>query len=132
MPKYTFICPVCNHKEQTYTPSHVREVACEACCEKYYEEHGETPKEQTWMKRQPPTLNQSEKDETIDKYFGTKQRPDQRDLVEQRRDEFYWTVEVPRMVNSGTYTVETMLEMGWVYIDDKGQIQINTKPPHKR
>jgi len=119
MPKYTFKCES-GHTVQKIVSAKVREIECnhEGCTNS--------------MCRQPPRLQQSDVEETIDKYFGTKQRPDQKDVVQQRRDEFYWTVEVPRLVNSGTYTVETMLEMGWIYLDVKNQVQINNKPPNKR
>lgn len=85
------------------------------------------------MLRKLPTLSgQSDVHETVDSYTGTIQREDQRKIIEKRRDDYYWTVEVPRLVNSGTYSVETMLEQGWIYLDEKQQIQINNKPPSKR
>lgn len=118
MPKYTFKCSN-GHSSQRFTSRNVKEVDCKDCDQK--------------MKQQLPTLSgQVDVTETIDDYTGIVHRADQREIVEQRRDEYYWTVEVPRMVNSGTYSVETMLEMGWIYIDDKDQVQINTKPPHRR
>jgi hypothetical protein len=85
------------------------------------------------MARNHPTLNgPSNVTEVVDKYTGIKQRTDQSLDIKQRKDEYYWTVEVPRLVNSGTYSVETMLENGWIIIDDNHQIKIQNKPPHKR
>ncbi len=119
MPKYTFKCSL-GHEVQKYTSSKIKSFHCE---------HNTCS---AVMERQPPKLQPADVEETIDKFFNIKQRPDQGEIVQQRRDEYYWTVEVPRLVNSGTYSTETMLEMGWVYIDDKRQIQICTTPPHKR
>lgn len=117
MPKYTFICEKCDTLVQKYTSRDKKAIKCKC---------GGS------LQRQLPRPNKADVEETIDKYMGTKQRPDQREVVQQRRDEYYWTIEVPRLVNSGTYSVETMLEMGWIYLDEKNQIQINTSPPHKR
>lgn len=122
MPKYTFECPECGLIEQSYVQRHIKEIACKNCCSE----------DDILMKRMPPSVAPTEVRETVDKLFNLQQRPDQRELVKQRRDEYYWSVEVPRMVNSGTYTVETMLEMGWIYFDDRKQMHINTKPPNKR
>jgi len=49
-----------------------------------------------------------------------------------RSDNYFWSVEVPRLVNTGTYSIETMIENDWISVDDKGNIQINTRPPKKR
>jgi len=118
MPRYTFTCSE-GHTLQKYTSVNNREFPCESCSNA--------------MIRQPPKLDGPvDVHETVDKYMNIQQRSDQSELVKQRRDEYYWTVEVPRFVNSGTYTVETMLEMGWIYVDEKDEVQICTTPPHKR
>ena len=83
--------------------------------------------------RQLPILNgPSSVTEVINKYTGTTWRPNQKEEVKQRRDEYYWSVEVPRLVNSGTYSMETMLENQWIWLDDNGQIHTHTKPPNLR
>jgi hypothetical protein len=119
MPKYTFKCDL-GHEIQKYTTTKVKNFPCtdDSCS--------------ATMVRQPPRLQKADVHETIDKFFNIQQSPDQSELVQQRRDEYYWTVEVPRLVNSGTYALDTMLELGWITVDDKDQIQINTAPPHKR
>ncbi len=119
MPKYTFICSSCNSGMQKYVSRSIKELVCDKC-------------NATMMRQLPNLSGPTDVTEVIDEYIGTTQKPDQRDLVEQRRDEYYWTVEVPRLVDSGTYTVETMLEMGWIYLDEKEQVRINDKPPHRR
>jgi len=119
MPKYTFECQTCHNTRQIYTSSKVKEIYCDSCGKD--------------MLRNLPTLSgKSNVRETVDNYTGLTHSEDQRVVVEQRRDEYYWSVDVPRLVNSGTYSVETMFDMGWVYFDEKNQIQVNTKPPHKR
>jgi len=85
------------------------------------------------MERQMPILNgQSNVTEVVDKYMGIVWKEGQRELVKERHDEYYWSVEVPRLVNSGTYSLETMLQNGWVWIDDNEHIHTHTKPLHKR
>ena len=85
------------------------------------------------MNRQLPSLNgPAEVRETIDKLSGVEWKQDQKEILKGRRDDYYWSVEVPRMVNSGKYSAETMLENGWIYIDDKGQVHTHTKPPGRR
>lgn len=85
------------------------------------------------MKRQMPKLGgQSQVNETVDEYTGITWKDGQRDAIKERKDKYYWEVEVPRMVNSGTYSIETMLEMGWVYFNDKDEMCVNNKPPSER
>lgn len=123
MPKYTFKCPECGLVEQQNVPRSVKEVSCCRCA----------PDKESWMKRQMPKLGgQSEVNETVDEYTGIVWKDGQRESIKERKEKFYWEVEVPRMVNSGTYSIETMLEMGWVYINDKDEMCINNKPPSER
>jgi len=39
---------------------------------------------------------------------------------------------VPRLVNSGTYGLDTMLENEWIWVDDNDKIHIYDKPPCDR
>lgn len=117
MPKYTFHCSICGHNRQKVTSASVREIECTNCLNR--------------ATRIPPTLNgPSNVTEVVDEYTGIVRRRDQQEEVKQRRDEYYWSVEVPRFVQSGTYSVKTMLENNWIYFDDKEQMHIRTKPPH--
>jgi hypothetical protein len=80
-----------------------------------------------------PTLNgPSNVSEVVDKYTGLTHRRDQKDEVKERREEYYWTVEVPRFVASGTYSIETMLENQWIKVDDNMNVTVNNVPPHRR
>ena len=120
MPKYTFKCSL-GHTIQKFTPKNVQAFPCEQeFCSAV-------------MEKQLPTLNgPSNVTEVIDKNSGITHRRDQKEEVKARREEYYWTVEVPRFVASGTYSLETMLENGWVWVDDNLQVHINTVPPHRR
>lgn len=119
MPKYTFQCEQCNKSFQQYASVNSFTVECLACS--------------GIADRKLPTLNgPSNVTEIIDKHTGITHRRDQRDEVEQRRAEYYWTVEVPRFVASGTYSIETMLENSWIWVDDNLQVHVNNKPPHRR
>jgi hypothetical protein len=85
------------------------------------------------MERLLPKLNGgSSVSEVVNKYTGQTQKQDQSIMVKERQAKYYWSVEVPRMVASGTYGVDTMLEQGWIWFDDKKQMRVHTKPPHER
>src|SRR5580698_7289319 len=118
MPKYTFKCDKCGNSETKLVSILVTELPC--TCDSN-------------MIRQMPTLSgSSEVRETINAHTGTTWRKDQKEILAARQESYLWEVEIPRKVASGTYTLETMLEQGWVYVDDDGKIQTHTKPPHKR
>lgn len=119
MAKYTFKCKTCGWSGQKFASAISISTTCEKCS--------------GVADRQLPTLNgPANVTEVVDKYTGLAIRPDQKEQVKSRRDEYYWTVEVPRMVASGIYSVETMLENEWIYLDDDGKVHIQSKPPHKR
>jgi hypothetical protein len=123
MPKYTFKCPECGLEEQQTVPRHIKEVSCCRCA----------PDKESWMKRQLPKLGgQPDVNETVNEYTGVTWKEGQKEAIDERRAQSYWEVEVPRMVRSGTYSIETMLEMGWVYFNDKEEMIINDQPPNKR
>lgn len=123
MPKYTFECPKCGRSEQSYVPTHVKTISCYVCA----------PDKETWMKRKLPTLSGNpDITEVIDDYTGKTVKQDQSTMVKERHDKYYWGVEVPRMVKSGVYGVDTMLENGWIWFDDHNHMQIHDKPPSER
>lgn len=119
MPLYSFVCSSCKNNEQKFVNYKQTSITCSKCS--------------SLSTRQLPTLNgPSNVTEIVDKYTGIAHRRDQKDEVKERREEYYWTVEVPRLVDSGTYSLETMLNNGWIWVDDNNQIHKHTKPPHKR
>lgn len=119
MPKYTFKCEM-GHTIDRYVSSSVKTIPCtESTCSAI-------------MARQMPNILNPNVTEVVDKYTGIKHIDGQVDLIKERKEEYYWTVEVPRFVNSGTYSIETMLENGWIWVDDGGKIHVNDRPPNKR
>lgn len=81
--------------------------------------------------RQMPKLSGVRNTETVDKITNKKHIANQKEIVKERKLDYYWEVEVPNMVNSGTYSIETMLEQGWVYHNEKGELVTRTKPIQK-
>lgn len=84
------------------------------------------------MLRQLPKLGGQEVKETIDKLTGRGRSIDHDELLLDRNTDHFWAVEVPRLVQSGIYGEDTMLENGWVYYDDNGKMHIHKKPLHRR
>lgn len=119
MPKYTFKCESCNTTRQLYISMRTNCIVCKEC--------------DSVMIKQMPRLNgPADVHEVVNKYTGQTWKQDQQESVQERRQKYYWEVEVPRLVNSGTYSLETMLENGWVYFNEKEELCINNKPPSER
>lgn len=79
-----------------------------------------------------PHINKPNNYTTKDKYTNVKVIEENAEAIKERKDKHYWSCIVPRLVASGTYSQETMLEQGWISVDDFGAISINTKPPSAR
>lgn len=120
MPKYVFKCDS-EHTISKYVPIKCSTIPCEEdSCSKT-------------MHRQMPVLNgPSNVTEVINKYTGITHTQDHKEKIDARKAEYYWTVEVPRFVASGIYTLETMLENGWVWVDDNLHVHTQIVPPHRR
>jgi transcription elongation factor Elf1 len=116
MPKYTFTCPHCGLSLQKFANVNSKNIPCE-CGEE--------------MDRKMPNIAGFKVSEVVDKYSNKKHFSDQKEILKERKLDYYWEKLVPEMVNSGTYTLETMLEKGWVYYDEKKNLITRTKPPQK-
>lgn len=116
MPKYVYKCQKCGKSTEKYASVKCKTIDCE-CGEQ--------------MKRQMPKLRGLKTTETVDKYTNKKHVTDHKQVLDERKLDYYWSVEVPKMVNSGTYSIETMLEQNWVYYNEKGELVTRTKPPQK-
>lgn len=81
------------------------------------------------MVRQIPKNGSQAVTETVDSFTGIRRDQDHDQLKKERRDNHYWEVEVPRLIQ--TYSLQTCLEEGWLVYNDKGDLVIN-KPPSKR
>jgi hypothetical protein len=78
-----------------------------------------------------PNIGAAKSTETVDKLFNKKHISDQKNAIKERKLDYYWEVEVPNMVNSGVYSIETMLEQNWVFYNEKGDLITRNKPLEK-
>lgn len=74
------------------------------------------------MKRLFPTIGSKKVTETVDPFLGVRQEEDLRKNLTDRRVEYFWDVEVPRLVQ--TYSTETCLQEGWLVYNEKGEMVI--------
>jgi hypothetical protein len=81
------------------------------------------------MHRQLPNIGGQEVRETVDVLTNTKWKQDQQEILKKRREEHFWNVEVPRLVQ--TYSLETCLKEGWLVYNEKGELVVG-KAPNKR
>jgi len=115
MPKYSFKCSSCNKEESYYVSAGVTEKQCPCS---------------SVMVRQIPNISKSIVKEKVDSYTNINVSIDNKEEIEERKLDHYWSEIVPRLVQE--HPPELCLQEGWTYIDEKGHIQIQTKPPHKR
>jgi hypothetical protein len=115
MPKYNFICDSCKAAKQQYTTVDKDKLHCYDC--------GGV------MKRQFPKINGQQVTEKVDNITGVTWKQDQKVLTDNRKENHFWEVEVPRLVQ--TYSLETCLQNGWLTRNEKGELVIG-KPPSKR
>lgn len=117
MARYTFICPKCASTIQTYVSSTCLSVQC-SCGED--------------MVRQIPKTSKPTVHEVPDKHSGKKLLENNAEELRARKERFFWEVEVPRLVQSGTYSMETMVANGWITMLEDKTFVVNTKPPSQR
>lgn len=120
MPKYRFKCPV-GHEREKYASVDTTEIVCHEC-------HSNGSENQP-MFRQLPSAGSQAVSEIIDDFTGVKRDQNHNEDVKARREQHYWEVEVPRLIQ--TYSTQTCLEEGWLVYNEKGELVIN-KPPSKR
>ena len=117
MPKYTYECEECFIRVQKYASVKIKTQECPKC--------------QSLMNRQMPKLSPVKTTEVIDKFTGVTHMQDHDEILKERKSDYYWGHTVPELVDSGTYTLQTMLEQGWVFYNEKGVLTTRTKPPQK-
>lgn len=115
MPKYTYECDSCKSKKQLYKSINSTSIEC-GCG--------------SVMNRLTPSITSPSVKETIDSYTNVQVDPDNRSILEERSSEHFWKVIVPRLCQE--HPIDHCLREGWMYIDDKGHIQMHTKPPNRR
>lgn len=111
MPKFKFICP-CGQEEVAFVSPKTNHILCDTCGSE--------------MIRQLPNIGGQEVRETIDHLTNTRWKQDQKEILGQRKEEYFWKVEVPRLVQ--TYSLETCLQEGWLKYNEKGELVIGTAP----
>jgi hypothetical protein len=116
MPKYSFACTKCGKLTKKYVLASQKFNQCDC---------GET------VERSMPNISGTKTTETVDKLLNRKHIDGQANALKERKLDHYWEVEVPNMVDSGIYSIETMLEQGWVYYNEKGELAPRTKPIQK-
>lgn len=116
MAKYSFLCSSCGKSIQRYVPTSVKIQKCECGAE---------------MNRKMPKIGGTQVNELHDKYSNKSLVQNHKEIINERKVDYYWAVEVPKMVDSGTYELDTMLEKEWVYYDEKHNLVTRTKPPQK-
>ena len=115
MPKFKFFCAQCNDSFMKFVAKDKSSYPCPSC--------------NTACDRQFPTTTSSEVTEVVDQYRNISWKDNQKELIKARREEHYWNVEVPRLVEK--YSLQTCLEQGWLVYNDNKELVIN-KPPSKR
>ena len=116
MPKFRFRCQ-CGNEIERFVSLKTEETDCSSCGAK--------------MKRQFPGAGSQQVREVVDSFTNTRQTPDAKAENKARKTEYFWEIEVPRLVQSGTYSTQTMLDEGWIAYNDRDELVIN-KPPSKR
>jgi len=115
MPKYYFFCEKCDIKVHRYVASSVLSTVC-TCGNKT-------------TRLLPKIDGQTEVREIVDPYLNKTHQKDQKEILDERREQYYWEIEVPRLIEK--YSLETCLEQKWLVYNDKGELVIN-KAPSKR
>jgi Zn-finger nucleic acid-binding protein len=118
MAKYRFQCESCQVVIERYVPSTIETQLCPECG--------------GLAKRLFPNIGMKKVTETVDHFLNVRHEDDQKKLLEDRRAEHYWEVEVPRFIQSGVYSVETMVAEGWVSYNERGEMVIAKGPPQKK
>jgi hypothetical protein len=117
MAKYRFKCEKCSVISERYASVRTEVVSCKEC-------DGNAV-------RLFPNIGSQKVTETVDPFLNIRHEEDQKKKLENRRREHFWSVEVPRFVESGIYSVETMLAEGWVTYNEKGEMVVAKGPKEK-
>jgi hypothetical protein len=83
------------------------------------------------MRREfPKIVGPAEIREMADSYTGVYLPPDNKEVLQDRKLDFFWKEMVPRLV--AEHPPEHCVSEGWAYYDEKGQFRVYDKPPHRR
>ena len=115
MPKFRFQCSTCNLEVERFASPKTETSKCPTC---------DGP-----MSRLFPGSGSQTVREVVDQYTNTRTAPDEKSQNKSRKTEYFWEVEVPRLIQ--TYSLETCLQEGWLVYNDKNELVIG-KSPSKR
>jgi hypothetical protein len=118
MAKYTFTCDNCLNSEEKYASVSTESTTCSKC--------GKS------TRRELPMIGSKKVTEKVDDFLNIRHEEDHKKQLEDRRTEFFWNVEVPRFIESGTYSLETCLSEGWLVYNEKGELVIGKPKKIKR
>lgn len=110
------MCDKCGTHIDRFASTTTEQVKCQEC-------------QDGTMKRQLPNSGSQVVKEVVDKFTNVRHTDNQKSEDAQRKQDYFWEVEVPRLVQH--YSIETCLEEKWLVYNDKGELVIN-KPPSKR
>lgn len=116
MAKYRFQCEKCLATVERYVSSTVETQLCKECG--------------GLAKRLFPNIGINKVTETVDPFLNVRHEDDHKKQIEDRRVQHFWEVEVPRFIQSGVYSMETMLAEGWLVYNEKGELE--TGKPKKK
>lgn len=117
MAKFRFKCEHCNTTVEKYASSSTESLPCGNCSLE--------------MKKQFPNIGSRKTTERVNAFLNINHEEDHDKKLDDRRTKYFWEVEVPRLVESGTYSVETCLENGWLVYNEKGELEIGKGPLKK-
>lgn len=115
MAKYRFKCEKCTSTVERYATLKTETIVCKECF--------------STMHRLLPNIGSKKVTETVDPFLNVRQEEDHKKSLEDRRTEYFWEVEVPRLIQ--TYSTQTCLEEGWLVYNEKGELVIG-KPSKKK
>ena len=118
MPKYRFECEKCCVSVERYVPVSTETLPCKTCSSS--------------MRRLLPNIGSKKVTETVDSFLNIRQEEDHKKKLEERRTRYFWDIEVPRMIESGTYSIATCLQEGWLVYDERGKLVLGKGPPQKK
>ncbi len=116
MPKFIFICNKCGKEVVKIVPASWSFIGCECGGN---------------LIKQFPNLKKTVNKEKVEQTRNIDWIEDQEKMVKDRSLEEFYKHEVPKLVQSGTFSVKEMEQKGWIYKDEKGHFQIRTTPPSK-
>jgi len=116
MPKFRLICSKCKKEVTKLIPKKWDNLPCDCG---------------GILQKQFPTSGTKVVTETTNQITNTRKMEDLDINIKERQGKYFWEVEVIRLVNSGIYSLDTMLSNGWVFYNDKGELETRTSPPKK-